>query len=336
MSPLLCRVWLLVVLALLPAAAFAQPPSAPESAPKPHPPRLALLGTRVTQGPPGLAAQVDARLTSAARALGYEPAPRPALEAARRRVGAGSPHNPAELWQITYLANADYGVVVRIEPEGSAYALRVEVAARDGSGPFFASDTVPLAEVPARVDPLIRSVLPDETPPPPASAPEAAPHVEPGERAPPKSERPAVGDETRRWHVAAQTEAALGVSSGFFYNHLAGLRLDYRFGPRVLFGGYVGYVNLDGKTGRENNLLVYAQVDYRLPVTKTGVVQIPFRAATGYLPLNGPFAKAATGVGFNTESGVDIILELLAPALWVSNDLTVVSLDVGLEVGYPF
>ena len=63
---------------------------------------------------------------------------------------------------------------------------------------------------------------------------------------------------------AVQTEAAIGVYPGDFYNHLAGVRLDLVFSPHVSFGGYVGYANLKGKDGRANNVLPYAQVEYML------------------------------------------------------------------------
>ena len=40
---------------------------------------------------------------------------------------------------------------------------------------------------------------------------------------------------------ALQTEAAIGVYPGDFYNHLLGGRLDLVFSPHVSFGGYLGY-----------------------------------------------------------------------------------------------
>jgi hypothetical protein len=134
--------------------------------------------------------------------------------------------------------------------------------------------------------------------------------------------------------LALQTEAALGVYPGDFYNHLVGGRFDLVFSPHVSFGGYLGYANLKGKEGRTSNLLAYAQVEYL--IGPANHVRIPLRFATGYLPRNGPVMRLSTGFAFPLTPTVDLYTELLAPMIWLTGDQMVLSMDLAAEVIFRF
>jgi hypothetical protein len=134
--------------------------------------------------------------------------------------------------------------------------------------------------------------------------------------------------------LALQTEGALGVYPGDFYNHLVGARFDLVFSPHVSFGGYLGYANLKGKDGRTNDLLPYVQVEY-LAGSPDGV-RVPFRFASGYLPRNGPVARLATGFAFPLSPAIDLVTELVAPMIWVTGDQMVLSMNVAAELAYRF
>jgi hypothetical protein len=134
--------------------------------------------------------------------------------------------------------------------------------------------------------------------------------------------------------LALQTEGAIGVYPGDFYNHLVGVRLDLVFSPHVSFGGYIGYANLKGKEGRSHDLLPYAQVEYL--TSPLGPIRIPFRFASGYLPRNGPVARFSTGLAFRLTPSLDLVTELLAPMIWVTHDQMVLSMNVALELAYRF
>jgi hypothetical protein len=129
---------------------------------------------------------------------------------------------------------------------------------------------------------------------------------------------------------AVQTEAALGVYPGDFYNHLAGVRLDLVFSPHVSFGGYVGYANLKGKDGRASNVLPYAQVEYMLG--SPGGIRFPLRFASGYLPRNGPVVRLSAGFAFPLTPKVDLVTELLVPTIWITRDQMLLSMDLALEL----
>jgi hypothetical protein len=131
--------------------------------------------------------------------------------------------------------------------------------------------------------------------------------------------------------VALQTEAAVGVVKGSFYNHLLGARVDLQFSSRVSFGGYLGYVNLKGKDGRAHSALPTAQVEYMAgdPASR---VRIPLRFASGYLPGNGPVVRAATGLAFAVGPSVDLITELVAPMVWLTNNQMLLSMNLSLEL----
>ena len=166
----------------------------------------------------------------------------------------------------------------------------------------------------------------------PAAAQTAPPSLNPPATLAPAPEAPAPARLPMR--LAVQTEGAVGVHPGDFYNQLVGVRLDLVFSPHVSVGGYLGYANLKGKDGRANDLLPYAQVEYL--TSPLGPVRIPFRFATGYLPRNGPVARFSTGFAFRLTPAVDLVAELLAPMIWVTRDQMVVSMNLAVEVVYRF
>jgi len=166
-----------------------------------------------------------------------------------------------------------------------------------------------------------------------ASPPAAAQTTATAPPAPaPAQDAPAAGRLPMR--LALQTEGAVGVYPGDFYNHLVGARLDLVFSPHVSFGGYLGYANLKGKDGRTSNMLPYVQVEYL--TGPLGPIRIPFRFATGYLPRNGPVARVSTGFAFRVTPAVDVVAEVLAPMIWVTRDQMVLSMNLALEVVYRF
>ncbi|MES1165820.1 MAG: hypothetical protein ABUR63_08685 [Verrucomicrobiota bacterium] len=131
--------------------------------------------------------------------------------------------------------------------------------------------------------------------------------------------------------IALQTEVAFGVVKGYFRNHLVGARMDLRFSPRVSFGGYLGYANLKGKDGRAHSALPYAQVEY-LAGDPAAAVRFPLRFASGYVLGNGPMVRAATGLAFALGTNIDLITELVAPMVWLTNDQMLLSLNLSLEL----
>ncbi|HVZ71009.1 MAG TPA: hypothetical protein VHJ20_01430 [Polyangia bacterium] len=135
--------------------------------------------------------------------------------------------------------------------------------------------------------------------------------------------------------LAVQTEGAIGVGTGAFYNQLAGARLDGRFSPHVSLGGYLGYANLKGKEGRASAALAYAQLEYLFGAPGSSV-RVPLRFASGYLSSNGPIVRASTGLDFALTPKVDLVTELFAPTVWLTNHQTLLSLDLALEVAFTF
>jgi hypothetical protein len=148
----------------------------------------------------------------------------------------------------------------------------------------------------------------------------------------PAGEQPPAGRLPMR--LALQTEGAIGVYPGDFYNHLIGARLDLVFSPHISFGGYLGYANLKGKDGRVGDILPYAQIEYLAGAP--GGIRIPIRFASGYLPRNGPVVRAATGFTFPISPTLDLVTELLAPMVWVTRDQMVLSMNLAAEIAYRF
>ena len=130
--------------------------------------------------------------------------------------------------------------------------------------------------------------------------------------------------------LALQTEGAIGLYPGDFYNHLVGGRFDLVFSPHVSFGGYVGYANLKGKEGRASNMLAYVQAEYMAGAPNG--VRVPFRFASGYLPRNGPIVRLSAGFAFPLTPKIDLVTEVLVPTIWITRDQMLLSMDLALEL----
>jgi hypothetical protein len=229
-----------------------------------------------------------------------------------------------------------------------------------GAAPAAAQDAMPAAPAPSQPPraayppPLQAAPPPAAYPPPPHAAPPppatgeptaAAPAAVPAPDAPPHAAPPPAApglppaaaatttppaSDRLPMRFAVQTEAAIGVYPGDFYNHLAGVRLDLVFSPHVSFGGYVGYANLKGKDGRASNVLPYAQVEYMLG--PPGGVRFPLRFASGYLPRNGPVVRLSAGFAFPLTPKIDLVTELLVPTIWITRDQMLLSMDLAAEL----
>jgi hypothetical protein len=237
--------------------------------------------------------------------------------------------SPARAAEITRASGARFGVFTKLGASGGHYVVEITVVASDGAPPSSARAQAGQTELAAVTDRLLRSALAaPAAPPPPAPALSLAP---PALRGPPPVE-PAPA--TQRFRLALQTEAAFGVATGSFYNHLAGARLDRRFSDEFSLGAYAGYANLKGKQGRAHNWLAYFMLEYRLALSDGWA--LPFRMAPGYLPNNGPTARLSAGVSLEVADDIELVLEPIAPMLWITGDQAVLSLNVAVEVGFTF
>jgi hypothetical protein len=155
-----------------------------------------------------------------------------------------------------------------------------------------------------------------QMPPPVAVAPAPAPEAEPALPV----------------RLALHLEGAAGVATGSFKNGLAGGRIDARFSPHVSLGGYLGYANLKGKDGRAHAALTYAQLEYLTGQTGDRV-RLPVRFASGYLGGNGPIVRLGAGLALALSPRVDLVTEL-ASMVWFTNNQTLLSLDLALELAF--
>lgn len=295
---------------------------------------------------------VSQTLRATAEQLGYAVLTPEESVAAAQSVRMPYPPAPADLWRATWAGRAARGVFARVWANQGQYVVELSVASADGGGPFFARGSASAQELVATVARLLREALP---PPGVSTAPAAPGGQVPGGQVPggqvPGAQLGAGAEppvqpgapahrrrhgRARRWVFAVQTDFAFGASRDFFFNALLGARIDYRVTPDIRVGAYLGYANLRGKDGRASNLLMLAQVEDRVRVSSGTDVRVPLRLAIGYLPKNGPVVRLAAGVGFPISNRVELTFDLLAPTFWVIPGRTVVSLDVGAEVGYRF
>ncbi len=293
---------------------------------------------------------VTAQMRATGDSMGYAVLAGDATVAAAQSLRMPYPPAPADLWRVTYASRSHRGAFARVWAESGQYVVEISVASLDGTGPFFARGTGGASDLRAVVDRLLREALPppssyrtdqqqtDQTTTPQQTEP-TLPDVttaqpDPAAAAEQTPERRRRRVRLRRFHLAIQTEAAFGTSQDSFYNHLIGLRADYRISREILFGAYVAYANLRGKDGRSSNLLFMLQVENRVRVSSGTDITVPLRLGLGYLPFNGPVIRLSGGLNIPLSRSFQLGIDILTPTFWVLPDRTAVSLDVGVELIY--
>jgi hypothetical protein len=279
--------------------------------------------------PAGVDVRAASFLTEALRrsaaALGWTLVPAEQSRALLASSASFGGLSPARAGQITRVSGARFGVFAKLGANDGRYVIELTVLASDDVAPRVARAEATQAELGAAGDRLLRSVLPPPAAPPPPTPVPA--QLEP----PPANQAPAY---EQRFRLALQTEGAFGVATGSFYNHLVGARLDRRFSEEFSLGAYLGYANLKGKEGRAHNLLAYFLLEYRLALSDE--LGLPIRLAPGYLPLNGPTARLSLGLSLELDGGIELVLEPVAPMVWITGDEAVLSLNVAGEIGITF
>lgn len=301
--------------AVLAACLFVATLADAEPAP---PPTIAVVETRTAGVLPEAGSAATRQLYATVARLGYRAVPETVTAALSAGLAPGGP-TPADLLRIATEAHADRAVTATLGTRDGRYVVSLTLANADRTGPFFANESADAADLERTLDQMARKLLPAAPPPEAAAMPE--------------NESSPTGDDLGP-RLAVQTEGAFGLGQRFFYNHLAGARIDYGFPGDFALGGYLGYANLKGKDGRASNVLPYAQVEYRIHWSSTSGVRIPIRFGSGYLPRNGPFLRLAAGPSFSLGQSVRLGFDLLAPTVWVVRNSTVFSLDVAAEVSF--
>ena len=337
------------------------PPPGPVPTPPPGavPPtgsvaRSSLVIDAATRGiDPRVGQHVTLVMRDAMAALGYTVATAEETVAAARQARMAYPPAPADLWRVTLAAGVDRTVFARVWADQGRYVYEITVASADGTGPFFARGSSGAEDLYAVVDRLTREAVP---PPsswdaaaaaryrsPVASAPApssiagqlAAPTPRPpGQAAPflrpvtPAEARAAAGP-GRRLQLALYTVSAIGADGNGFYNHLLELSVGVRLRRDIILSLQLGYANLNGRDGRENNLLPTLVVEKRLRLGSLDL-SVPIKAGVGFLPFNGPVVRISAGLAYAIGERVEITADLLAPSFWLIDDQVFFSMNLSL------
>lgn len=310
--------------------------------------RMLVIDAAVFGVDPVVGRVASARMRSTGEALGYQVLTQPETIAAAQQLQMPYPPTPADLWRVSWVARVHRGAFARIWSHAGQYVIEISVASLDGAGPFFARGTAGADDFREVVDRLLRTALPapnvwnaagqQPAPTEPETPVEELDDFEEPTattRTPPRPAEPE--PELRRWSLTLQSESSFGVSSDFFYNHMVGLRLDFRITRDILLGVYFSYANLNARNGRADNIFFMLQFEDRIRISSDIDLTIPLRAAVGYLPFNGPVIRLAAGLNYAISADWEIGADLIVPTFWILADGgTAVSLDVGLEVQYRF
>ena len=304
--------------------------------------RIAIVDSATYGIDPVVGKHVDLRLRKVAEEAGYHITPRDLTVRAAQVNNMPYPPSPADLWRITFAAGAQRGIFAKVWAQDGQYVYEITVASLDGTGPFFARGSSASESLHETVSALLLEALPPATKWDEVKADELA--KKPAKKAEPEPPKPFLqapvyarfkrtnNRPNRRWDIAFQTEAAFGLSSDFFYNHLLGIRLGFRITNDTHIGWYLGYTNLRGRNGRLSNFLPYMQVEHRIRLKPSADISIPLRGGFGYLPFNGPFFRLGVGVNIPLSDRMEVGFDILAPTFWVLPEKVAVSLNVAVEL----
>jgi hypothetical protein len=332
----------LLVLLALAGPAIAQVPSGepPTAAPE----TLLIVETQ-THGVEAIVGRyVERALRTQAQTRGYHVLGPEHARIGMEQLAVAYPPNMADLWRVTYRAQARYGVFAVVSADRGLYRVKVSVASREGDGPYYTEGSGTSIGLEAMVAGLLEQALPQPTAPNVIVVPTAEPSANTDAPAPaPPDNTPAPlrffantpnepGPEAPRFRLALHNDLALGLAEDTFIANVLGARVDYRIGDRTWLEGHFGYANLPGRNHRVPGLLPYLQLEHRIPILPDGPVSIPLRLGLGYLLRNGSFMRLSSGLAFALSKHADLVLDLLTPTFWVTPSRTLFSLNLGVEL----
>jgi len=303
---------------------------------------LLLVPTQTIAIDPIVGRFVDRAIRRAASALGYDVMEQAEAGEVLQQLAAAYPPSMAELWRATHRAGAQRGVFAVAWASGGRYHVQIRVASRDGRGPFYAQGEAGSADLEQQVAALLLQALPAPNATQ-AAAPEAAPRTAQPVPAPANEAAPAPQGprffqgppprpaEPYHYRLALHDDVAFGLSPGWFWNDVIGLRVDAQVAHATFVGVHLGYADLQGRHGRAHSLLPYAQLEQRIPLVGRAV-DIPLRFDLGYLVRNGGFLRLSSGLAFALNERFSLVLDLLAPSFWLTPQSSLFSLDLGAEV----
>ena len=162
-----CSVVLLLALLLGPAgSAIAQTPSV-------EPPTAAaetlLIVEAQTQGVEPIVGRYGERaLRTQSETRGYRVLESDQARLVMQELAVAYPPSLADLWRVTYRAQARYGVFAVARADQGRYHVKLSVASRDGDGPYYAEGNSSSTDLEAMVAGLLEQALPRPTAPIPA------------------------------------------------------------------------------------------------------------------------------------------------------------------------
>lgn len=321
----------------LASAQVAPVPSASTQAPAPQ--GLMVIETETRGIDPVVGRSINQRVQARAAALGYRVLPPAHSRQAMLAVGVAYPPSMTDLWTVMHRAGAARAAFVTVWAAAGRYAFVVALASADGSGPTYARGHGGQGDLLDRFDRALARVLPP--PGQPLATEDPARQRRLQARAGAKyydtaGPRPPPVPRHRSWRVALQGTTAFGLDDDGFRNHTLGVRFDYRLDAHGALGLSLAYANLKGRQARAQSLMVAAQFEDRVPLTRGGSFHIPLRAVVGYVINNGPALRFAAGLAVDLGERTELVVELLAPTFWVAPGSLLFSLDLGAEVGIRF
>ena len=300
--------------------------------------RAVLVETHTIGIDPVVGRFVNQQLRISMEAAGYRTDATERSREVMQSLSISYPPVIADLWRITNAAGADRGVFALVWAAVGRYVIQIQVASRDGTGPFYAQGEAGSEDLKKVVDELLHKALPGpgETWDQPTDELELERDSDKGRRFFDSEDAvpPRIRPRHRPFRLALHGDMAFGIADDSFQNGMLGARLDFRFNRRLALGGYLGYANLRGRDERVTSVLPYIQLENRVSIVPGSEIAIPLRIGLGYLVRNGLVLRLASGIAFPLSKRLDLVFDLLTPTFWLTRDRTLFSLDLAVELGW--
>jgi hypothetical protein len=334
------------LLLLLTIAEAARAQSSPADSPKVGLPVLLIIETQAVAIDPVVGRHVERALGGCAQSRGLEVLGPDEGRRVMTELALPYPPSLPDLWRATYRAGARYGVFAVASAREGRYRIALQLASRDGRGPFLAQGDATDGDFEPRVAELLGQALDQAAAPDassiaePAAVPRATaamPAPTPPQPSQPKlhfftDAQPSPMPTARAFRFAVHDDLAVGLAEDGFIADVIGARVDYRFGEATWLGAHLGYADLPGRHARVPGVLAYLQFEQRIAIVPGGPFSIPARLALGYLVRNGGVMRLSSGLAFALGERAELALDLLAPSFWITPSRTLFSLNFGLEV----
>jgi hypothetical protein len=254
-----------------------------------------------------------------------------ASHVAAQRAGLPDPPSVSALDRAAKIARVGRIAYSQVWAERGRYVVQLVVVSIDGTEAIVGRVTADAANLGPAIDALVDQRIP----PPSAFDLEAAARaLEPGpyHSFTPTSRAPTDRRPSHRGALALIAGPGIGSGELRFHTFNLRARLELRITQSVAASLITGYVNLPGGGQRVHNVPILGQIEYKVAIADVERLRIPIRFAMGYIPFNGPVARASAGLNYELNHAWEVGADLIAPTFLSSPSAAHLAFELSVEL----